>query len=694
MLFMLWPRWDISTTVFAISTWVFYWMEFLHPTGAKFSRALDVKVTNTELAGLLSAAVGSILAIAATLLPYPLLALSRSTEVAQELGDSLPRTWADFADYFCDAKPNLYKQDKLVEHLRMMQELSNTLEGHIAHSWWECFGLGQWQQIRITLTAFDKFSLRAFDMLSGTKTSCVALDWGPRHQEIMEALRPHVDCCITTSQTLLSQSLRAACDGDLDEAEEDQMKEAIKEVLQARSSLTLAFLKLKKQAQLPVVSEAELLEHVFCLAVCSFCTQVTNFAQELLQIDSLPPARELPGGLMAVFAPSSFLEKAHLLFVFKGMLAVLLGFTVGYCGSGVLGLSPYDASIACTASLLFSAAAGSAIVKNLQRVQGVVLGIVCGQLLHRMFISCAWYNSLVISGSLLLWTTINTFIYYNSASYATIGCLLAAFGAQKMLGGCHSASAGSDTDAHLLLVYSSIMTTVIAVALIMGIDVLLCQTRASDLTYTALLDAWHSILEALDHNFDPSVRETRYHKQEVLTKIVAAEGLGAEASLEPRLYRTAWPEATFNQTVKYLYSLRSNLANMEYGIAHEHDNGGRKTEVALQIEKIETFHRLPQLLVQKMRALEVLLGFFVHEKETPMPEFDTPEITKEYRKEEQAAKRAFLIGAVKVKAFYQDEPPSSLEDDPACEVSLILCSIDAMMLHLQNLQHMMNQNNY
>eukprot|EP00931_Biecheleriopsis_adriatica_P073025 TRINITY_DN47397_c0_g1_i1.p1 TRINITY_DN47397_c0_g1~~TRINITY_DN47397_c0_g1_i1.p1 ORF type:complete len:854 (+),score=126.79 TRINITY_DN47397_c0_g1_i1:46-2562(+) len=690
ILIMLWLAWDINTTVFAVSTWVFYWMAFLHPPGANFSRLLNFDISHTEISGLVSAAVGSILAIVATLVPYPLLALTRATEISQDLCERLPQAWEDFAKFFCASQPNIYRQDRIIEELKQLQELSQALEGHIANSWWECFGCGRMQVTRVSLTALDKFIARAFDTLCGARTACTALDWGPRHKDIMESVEPQISVCIAKSRSLMVLAVRAACDGDLDDAEEEDIRRLIKDVQQASSSLTKVFSDMKHHFRLPVISEDELLEHVFCAGICAFCSQVVGLGQDLLRIDALPPVRETPGGLGALLDRSVITDRTHLTFVSKGAIAVLVSFFIGYVGSPVLGLAPYEAGIACTASLLMSKALGSAIVKNLQRVQGVVLGTVCGQLIHRLFITCAWYNSLILAVILFIWVSFNIFIYYNSAVFATIGCLLAAFGATKILGGCEFNVDATETESHLLSGYSSIVTTVIAVSVIIAVDVAFCQERASDMTFRAITDAWQAITAAIENNFDSKVKETRYHKQEVLGKIMTAEALGQEAAMEPRFHRTAWPESTFSSTIQFAHNMRYNLTNMEYTIAHDNENGGMKTDAILQIEQIPTFGRLPEILVSKMRILETLLKVFIHENELPMAELEMPELTREYRSEERQARRAFIADAVKVKAF-QGRSFDTLEDDPACQVCLMLCSIDAMLLHLRNLQHKMMQ---
>merc|ERR1719188_2029048 len=138
------------------------------------------------------------------------------------------------------------------------------------------------------------------------------------------------------------------------------------------------------------------------------------------------------------------MDPGRLNFVTRSTLAIFLGFAIGYGGYPSLGLAPYSGAIASTVSLLLSKSPGSALLKNLQRVQGVVLGTVVGQLVRGVFITCNWYNAYSIAVILFIWVSFNLFVYYNSVSYAMIGCLLAAFGAQKMMEVCQDVPAPAD----------------------------------------------------------------------------------------------------------------------------------------------------------------------------------------------------------------------------------------------------------
>merc|ERR1719409_1308590 len=91
-------------------------------------------------------------------------------------------------------------------------------------------------------------------------------------------------------------------------------------------------------------------------------------------------------------------------------------------------------------------------------------------------------------------------MYYNSAKYGVVGCLLAAFGSAAFLQGC------TDDFANPAKSYYAIVECVAAIFIVIGVDTIISNTRSSDLAYATYLDFWQTFRSAVEGILDPNLR--------------------------------------------------------------------------------------------------------------------------------------------------------------------------------------------
>merc|ERR1719263_448206 len=137
----------------------------------------------------------------------------------------------------------------------------------------------------------------------------------------------------------------------------------------------------------------------------------------------------------------------------------------------------HNASISSTASILLSTSVGSALPKNLGRLQGVVLGTVVGKLVWAFFGWCTWWGYIALCAALFFWNFLCLYVYYDSPTYGGIACLLAAFGSGNFLVGCSDPLKSSFDPSGP---YYEIINVVVAIAVIMLVDMIFAPGRASD----------------------------------------------------------------------------------------------------------------------------------------------------------------------------------------------------------------------
>uniref|UniRef100_A0A7S2JJ34 Uncharacterized protein n=1 Tax=Zooxanthella nutricula TaxID=1333877 RepID=A0A7S2JJ34_9DINO len=628
-----------------------------------------------------------------TFFPYPRWAQYKARDTAKELVHQLPLLWSTLQEQFSEPEPSNFGKDQIHRRLERLARLATTMEGHIAHSWYECFGRESWHHTRRILNALEKLIHQSYDRIYSTFSIAFTEEWGQLHNELMPRLQPHLEATCREVEVLLTVCIHTAFDGKLSEVEAIAIEKACAVVRQQEAELTAAF----DQARRELVQErsqhrraerclAELMpEHVFGLNFSSFARLSLGFAEDLLQQRSnphhLPRVSERPA-FSSLWDKSVLLDPMHRNWALRAALAIFSGFAIGFHGYGDL-FSSYNAGIACTASVLLSKFVGSAMVKNLGRIQGVVLGTVVGQLVHATLgASCDTLGLAAVALCLFLYGVLTLFTYYNSTQYSYIGCLLAANGCGTMLlGGCGSRSLDKEGS------YDTISGTVVAIALIVVYDVLLPPGRASNIAHGGMRDSVRLLGSALEQHFDKSVEHVRFHKGELHDKIASAEGMGKEAFQEPRYWRTAWKDTVFSAAVATMYRVRYSLAAMEYAMAKGFVDGGAKNDVLCAIAETPACQRLAGLVQQKVQAIAPLVDIFVHEVEGRFPGFSSREAKHEYKVEMDAASRALMAEIAKHPVLAREAGPASLEEDPVCQVSMVFGSVLSMMASLREFQH-------
>jgi len=159
------------------------------------------------------------------------------------------------------------------------------------------------------------------------------------------------------------------------------------------------------------------------------------------------------------------------------------------------------------------------MVKNLDRLNGVVLGTIVGQLVYCAVGYCTWWGYLGICISLFVWVTGTLYMYYNSAKYGVVGCLLAAFGSAAFLQGC------TDDFAKPAKSYYAIVECVAAIFIVIGVDAIISNSRSSDLAYAAYLDFWQTVRGAVEGILNPNLHTQKSDHALLMAKVALCKML-------------------------------------------------------------------------------------------------------------------------------------------------------------------------
>lgn len=604
---MLFLNLNTNTTIFAISSFVWYLMQFMKPVGtANFAVGFEIDLHGYATKEFISSFTGSLLAVLCMSFPYPITACSRASDSARAVVPALATAWAGLTDFACTAKKEDMNDLELCRIKRSLNQISSTvrtISGNIDTSWWECLGFGKMQRQRVMLRSLEILLSELYDRLLATFCICIR-DQSP--SEMMSKVKPNIEVAIQEGNKLLNMGLIALAAGTVSDEMAASLKQGAGRARQASFELTEKFRSVKAQSRKAPVDADLLSESAFCLTVCSFSRLVADWADDLASRQPPPPEA---GGFLGlgsiadVFNMKICLERGHLNYVFKNWASVCLGFFIGYSSYFEL-CGHYNAAMASTAAVFISKSAGSAITKNLSRMQGAVLGSASGGLIYALFGTCTTQGVLGLALGLFMWLSFTLFIYNNSSVNCGLGFLLAYFGTGAMIKGCgRHGSDGLGTMVFNLLFTVAIMTVVDTV--FQG------RSTASGQAHEALISSCNSIKKSIEEVHDKNIRRIEFNG-EVLKSLAFAETMGACADQEPRWQKSPWRAKSFAKAVDMAYNMRYVLYGLRYAIAHG-ANAADKSEQFLEALACPEFQQCVERPENRMTQVEDLLQILINE---------------------------------------------------------------------------------
>merc|ERR1719213_1250520 len=427
-------------------------------------------------------------------------------------------------------------------------------------------------------------------------------------------------------------------------------------------------------------------EHVFCFNLCSHARIGSALADEFIEI--WKKGKVLGGidspSLLSVLDPSVVFDPGHVSFTVRNGITLIVCFLVGY-----FGFPPPKESLvkhgsggpACTAAILLSTFKPS-MVKNLDRLNGVVLGNIVGQLVYCSLGWCTWWGYLGICTTLFIWVTGTLYMYYNSVKYGIVGCLLAAFGSAAFLQGC------TDDFADPKKAYYGIVECVVAIFIVIGVDAILSSSRSSDLAYEALLDFWQTLRSSVEGILDPKRHTEKADHGALMGKVGLCQMLAPEAIDEPRWWRTPWRKLAYADGITCATKLRLALKTMEDAIPGQDDEGSKDawSESFDKMLALPSFEKVREGVRGKMEQLERFLDVFMKETEGKMEAFRHPSELRQWTVEVEAAIEEFMTESI-AKGCFSPEECTDLQDDDTCEISMFLSSVIEVMMAMRTFQH-------
>ncbi|CAJ1459819.1 unnamed protein product [Effrenium voratum] len=689
----------LSLQMFAISGFAGLWMTFLNPevqgqVTPPWSENWNLK-TDTLLQGLICTGFGFLTVMLATLLPYPLWSLMYVQENQLIMNRNISQILQMMVDYYCNEKPNVYDKDAVLRHLREIKSMTDDNDPLIRAAWWECFGLGRTQLKRQVLHAMDQTCARVYDLAFNAWTVSAGEEAAGLNALLMRQVKPLTEELLQLVETLLNILVQAVEDGQLQEEEQQEVQLYIQRLVEQEKKLSKEFHTQRKK--ITQNKPNELYRNVRVAQVLHWT--ISRTVGEIIQLSegvckfsqdrtSLPPPPESEG-MLAMF--TGVLDQQHLLYAFRGLLSYFLCFAIGYFGFGEY-IPARSSAIAATCPLLFSMYVGSAVLNDLNRIQGLMIGNVVARLARGFVDSCNIEDLALHAVITFLWVFAGLFTYFHSRQYSTVGCLAAAFGASTLLDvSCNHPEKVGKVDT-----FDALMMNCVAVVVTMIWDILLQSARASDLAFKYLDDCWEEMLLSFKNLLDPNTDTVAFHSATARQLLLQAEQMSSEADLEPRFWRTAWHSDLFARICRETEYLVIAVAALESAIAEHGRHADKKfptfvklSHVAVTGEVFNMFGTEDSVIgIIKFKAVKRLLKIFAHETVQKFDGFTDREATHYFQPEQEKVEANFMRETVPLFfGLEDDEPEENLSHDEMAHLSVVFAGFQRTTALVRRMQH-------
>jgi hypothetical protein len=607
---------DNGCKMFALNWHCYFWMDFLNPnvTGV-YSSNFRINIKGPAISGLVQSCIGVGVAVLVTLLPFPIFALDKARENAISLAEEIAEAFDSGLACFVPVVKDQLAETKLRHDIGALTSGVNSMGGYASIAWWECLGLpGRPQKVRDFLVQLSGTVGDSYNRLVGLRHLCRVADRGPEHVEIMECVKPHLENLSKQTGELLKTMAACAVDGTFDDDEQEQITALKTKVSEAMATLTKEFT--KKQAEM----KADLFhQKAFCLCYCSYARIVLDFEKALQTNLSQGMFVENIKAWASKLKMSVIHDPTVRNCWMRNFTAIMLCFIVGYNGYSAI-LPGYNAVPAATVSLLLSSGLTANPSINLKRFEGVVLGIVFGQIAYALLGWCSIGGYIGVGIFLFVWSLSTFIMYYHTTDFMLLGCLLAAFGVVGVLRGCSDSvfEAGGS--------YNTVVGVVVAITIKVFVDCSMSRSRSSEEATNQLVGAWEQLSQAMSDFFSPDKTEMIFKNGAIKSAFQGAAALSVDADKEPRLWWCLWKHDLFVDVCDNGCRICEALSNLEAAFSKTGCDGGAKSSTLTVIQQLASSGKVKEDLTMNIQAIKDLCyqafsynkdGFFAAEYEAP-----------------------------------------------------------------------------
>jgi len=712
----LWLNLSNNFRLFYVCYQCYFYMEFVNPNSVViYNTSWSPNPDSYLVTTIGTTGYGCVFAILICLIPYPIRATRSCRASALSTVANLNSLMDFCVDYYNreDRSVKIFQAEAKAVGLRNQV---NGLGGDLDGMWWEGFDMGSSGQTR-------HFLIRHLEMMKSMVDNVFALqiaiskeDFGESHVACMKAINePHIKNLMSASKRLMHDATAAANDGNVDKSEKESLQKGIDDAKSALAELSKALDEHRKTHYPNEVITGDLqAEHFFVYCLSRYAGLAIQYTENMINDEPRPKGicKTMIDSFCDIFNKQELFDEHNLNFLMRGFLSIIICFYFG------MYFMTYAGVPSGTGSLLLNKFSGAAIVKNLGRLQAVLISQVVPHLICSVLgTSCSYPRICVQALFMIGWELLTCYIYYSSTQYGYIGCLTAAFGIVPLTYPCApamSASAALATDtAFQVASFTKIIQTTIAIIILTSVDLVLAKERASTKARDAIKHSFLCIDSGLQGVFAPRHRkgdkagviksghikarpqieltaaakakasgkkwklflETGQRAPGMIANLLSqAEFFGAQAGLEPRYWMAPWPTVYYDGLVRSAYLIRADLGNIERAILN---SAGKYSDIFHGFRNTDSFTKVANDLTETMHdMMHLVQGVIDNETKKPMGDFLLSKMAQ-CEGVDQLDEMDNLWHQINGDTKYPAEPAATMEDDEVCRLNVALMMMES-----------------
>lgn len=535
-----------GTKVYALNYHVWFMACFLNPHDKTFfSRGIfSLSSKGAAFNSMASTLLACAAAILALLLPYPKCLSWRSAkDSAQVLSKDMAALYSLATECYFYEGNAVMVQAKLKQS-NVIKDKIDELKTDISAAWFEGFDFGNRGRGRRMLEIHAEVMKHCYDRFHSVEVAFTHK--GENHGEMVAPLREPLTKLAKSVGGLLTFVTLVAEDGQVSKHEEKEISRQIEKVKEDLAYLLRTFDTVRRQAA--VIDENNLGLNSFVLAMSAYARKVLEYAEQLLDVDSIHYDGFLTvmvNATKATFDPTAFSDPFHRMYVSRYF------FSIGSCIiiSAIIGFDSAGTSIVGPATLLISNRVSADIPQTLNMLLGVVMGTMASATLYQFACFFGYDGALLPMFAFLFWAG-SLYVYYNGGKkLGFLGMYSAAFASKSFVQNC-----GANHDMGVENYVSGVIVAVLFTAVAEEWISLDRPSKLATKTYAEIINNLRSFLDALWQG-----KDTTQYFNAIPGQIAMAQTFSDGARNEPRFWRNEWKGDMFDELLTKTSTLMRSI---------------------------------------------------------------------------------------------------------------------------------------
>eukprot|EP00929_Paragymnodinium_shiwhaense_P028505 TRINITY_DN164_c3_g2_i5.p1 TRINITY_DN164_c3_g2~~TRINITY_DN164_c3_g2_i5.p1 ORF type:complete len:754 (+),score=213.91 TRINITY_DN164_c3_g2_i5:172-2262(+) len=644
-----------------------FMMCFLNPDDQTvFSKNFKINPNGAAVSAFLGTCMGSLCAILAVLLPYPLgwatNVMKSSSEAASE---DTCKLFIAAVDYFKGGEPSVLI-DRQLAHSKKLQAQVGALGGNIDAAYVECLDMGTEGTVRNLYAIHADMLGQIYDILNALQIAMTTEDFQGSHLECMESIGAASEEVVENTCVLLMMATKASEDGEIDQKEKNALTDAETRVTNSIKALAGDFHAARKKMQKGNAVSKDLMSEaffVFCLS--AFGRLVIKYSTTLKAqaVTGKPLLEEIIASAKGILKPPL---AYHNRIVSRYWLALLT------CFAFSVFIDKYSPSCAITAVFLINTRVGPDVMAMINGLLSVVVGVVCNALMYSF--SCKYGNTQALMVISVFYWFSTIFVAYGGSSLAGIGLIMAALAPFAILKSCGNLTPEAEA-ASAVGLWGGIRALLIAVCVTVLWEIVHIPGWFTTMSKDELDKAFDGVHNAFLKVFDG--KDVTDDLGKVSGHLGDAETYNAAAVMEPRFAYCRWKKDFLVESCSALNRVRLDILVLRLALLGDKDKVNE--ELMAHLNKVEQFEHLKMDLTDTLDAARKLCIKLLGHKDgefNGLDELETVDGLDELDGFDET------IAGVNQICKLPDTAPDTMESDEFVQLSIIFVMLEYVIVHI------------